>query len=74
DKFSDDDSTLPGPCKRILDVCNPDDRMARIQCRDMAGKLRADAENLGKLSSCISASKNCFALEKCITDMWFSLH
>jgi hypothetical protein len=74
DKFSDDDSTLPAECKHILDVCNTDDRMPRIQCREMVGKLRADAENLGKLSSCISSAKNCFALEKCIDDMWFSLN
>lgn len=74
DKFSDDDSTLPPECKRILDVCSKDEAMPRIKCRDMIGNIKADTANRAKLGSCIRAAKNCYDLGKCIDDLWFELN
>ena len=72
---SDDLGELPPECARVRDVCSGiDARSAASQCSGMIGNLRADPENRAKLGRCIAGVKNCYALEKCVSDLWFELH
>ncbi len=67
--FDDDQKSLPAACKRIETVCSKDQPFIRDECRQLVENLGVDKARIAELSSCIDASDNCFALEKCVDGM-----
>jgi len=65
---------LPPECERANTVCGEGERLIRDACIDMVENLKADPENREKLVRCYEGTKNCFAFDKCTSDLWFALH
>lgn len=63
------DEALPGPCKRIDTVCSKKEPFIRRSCKKLVENLGVEKARLAELSTCIEASTNCFALEKCVDQM-----
>jgi hypothetical protein len=68
-----DSKPLPVECRRADEVCDPDEPFARKKCREMIGNLRADPGNRARLVRCYERANNCFAFERCTTELWFEL-
>jgi hypothetical protein len=63
------DDALPRACTRIETVCSKDQPFIRRKCRTLVENLGVDKPRIAELSSCIDATNNCFALEKCVEDL-----
>lgn len=69
----DDEPPLPPQCARLDELCAADEPSVRSRCTRMVRNLRSDTENLGKLATCFGDAKNCYALDNCMTELWFEL-
>jgi len=65
----DDDDALPSACKRIETVCSASEPFIRRECTKLVENLGVDKARIAELTSCIDASANCFALQKCVDEM-----
>lgn len=65
----DDDEALPTACARLDKICAADDPFVRKHCRRLVGNLGEDTAHLAELTTCLEASKNCFAADRCIDEL-----